>query len=156
MARWEFEQWQAGQAAREMARNPLALLIVGVVVVVLASATPYGAANRKLSAEEYVTRAQYCQGTLSCQESLDNVQQAIKLDPNLAKAYVTRGSLLLKMSRFKEIQPALRDYEKARSLYQEQGKTDAVIAMEKLSEEVQRRKSSTCLRSDAEAIGDCI
>jgi len=156
MARWEFEQWQAGQAAREMARNPLALLIMGVVVVVLASATPYGAANRKLSAEEYMTRAQYCQGTPSCQESLDNVQQAIKLDPNLAKAYVTRGSLLLKISRFEEIQPTLRDYEKARSLYQKQEKFEEELAVRKLSEQVQQLKFPNCLPSDIEMIARCL
>lgn len=156
MARWEFEQWQAGQAAKEMARNPLGLLIVGVVVTILASATSHGSADRKLSAEEYVTRAQYCQGTLSCQESLENVQQAIKLDPNLAKAYVTRGSLLLKMSRFKEIQPTLRDYEKARSLYEAQNKSEAVVAVDKSIEQVRKGKPQSCLSSDPEQIGSCI
>lgn len=156
MARWEFEQWQAGKAAKEMARNPLGLLIVGVVVTVFAAATPYGAENCKLSAEEYVTRAQYCQGTLSCQESLDNVEQAIKLEPNLAKAYVTRGSLRLKMSRFKEIQPTLQDYEKARSLYQQQNKLEAVQAIDKLMKQVNRGKTLNCLPGDSEESGSCI
>jgi tetratricopeptide (TPR) repeat protein len=156
MARWEFEQWQAGQAAKEMARNPLGLLIVGVVVTVLASATPHRGSEGKLSAEEYVTRAQYCQGTLSCQESLDNVQQAIKLDPNLAKAYVTRGSLLLKMSHFKEIQPTLRDYEKARSLYQQQNKLEAVQVLDRIVGQVDQGDFITCLPSNPEAIGGCI
>lgn len=157
MARWEFEQWQAARAARDMAKNPFGLLIVGVIVTLFASASPQNQQqSQPKTAEEYVERAHDCVGELACQESLANVQQALKLNPRLAMAYVTRGSLQLRRSQFKAVQPALQDYRMARSLYQQQNKLEAVQAIDKLMEQVNRGDFVTCLPSNPEAIGGCI
>lgn len=157
MARWEFEQWQAARAARDMAKNPFGLLIVGVIVTLFASASPqYQQRSQPKTAEEFIEHAHDCVGELACQESLANVQQALKLNPNLAMAYVTRGSLQLRRSQFKAVQPALQDYEKARSLYQQQNKLDAVQAIDRVIEQVDQGEFVTCLPSDPEAIGQCI
>lgn len=157
MARWEFEQWQAARAARDMAKNPFDLLIVGVIVTLFASASPqYQQRSQPKTAEEFIEHAHDCVGELACQESLANVQQALKLNPHLAMAYVTRGSLQLRRSQFKAIQPALQDYRTARSLYQQQNKLEAVQAIDRVIEQVDRREFVTCLPSNPEAIGGCI
>lgn len=157
MARWEFEQWQAARAARDMAKNPFGLLIVGVIVTLFASASPqYQQRSQPKTAEEFIEHAHDCAGELACQESLANVQQALKLSPHLAMAYVTRGSLQLRRSQFKAVQLALQDYRMARSLYQEQNKLEAVQAIDRVIEQVNRREFVTCLPSNPEAIGNCI
>lgn len=157
MARWEFEQWQAARAARDMAKNPFGLLIVGVIVTLFASASPQTQQRPQLkTAEEYIEHAHDCVGELACQESLANVQQALKLNPHLAMAYVTRGSLQLRRSQFKAIQPALQDYRIARSLYQQQNKPEAEQAIDKLMEQIDQGDFVTCLPSNPEAIGGCI
>ncbi len=157
MARWKFEQWQAARAARDMAKNPFGLLIIGVIVTLFASASPQSQQrSQPKTAEEYVEHAHDCVGELACQESLANVQQALKLNPDLAMAYVTRGSLRLRRSQFRAIQPAVQDYRMARSLYQQQNKLEAVQAIGKLMEQVDRGNFVTCLPSNPEEIGKCI
>lgn len=71
-------------------------------------------------------------------------------------AYVTYGSLQLRRSQFKAVQPALQDYEKARSLYQQQNKLETVQAIDKLMGQVDRGNFVTCLMGDPEEIGKCI
>jgi tetratricopeptide (TPR) repeat protein len=156
MTRWEFEQWQAARAARDMAKNPFGLLIVGVIVTLFASASSQNQSKKPLTAEQYVDRAHDCVGRLACEESMANVQQALKLDPNLAKAYVTRGSLQLRQSQLKAVQPALRDYERARLLYQQEGKSDAASAVDKTIDRVKRNDFPDCLPVDPEAVGICL
>ena len=48
-------------------------------------------------------------GEISLSRVSENVEQAIKLNPQLAKAYVTRGSLLLRQSQEKEMQAVLQN-----------------------------------------------
>ncbi len=98
-----------------------------MIVTLFTSASPKAQQwSQPKTAEEHIEHAHDCVGALACQESLANVQQALKLNPDLAMAYVTCGSLQLRRSEFKAIQPALQDYERARSLYQQQNRLEAV------------------------------
>ena len=154
MARWEFEQWHAAQAAREMARNPFPLLIVGILVT-LFSAAPMGNREQKLTPTEYVNRAEFCQGGLTCDNALNDVQQAINLDPKLARAYVIRASWTLK--RRGSVQSALQDYRIARSLYQEQHQDfEAGEISRRAVSKLERGETLTCLPTNPVKPLDCL
>jgi hypothetical protein len=147
-----------------MAKNSFGLLIVGVIVTLFASPqhqqrlaqSATAKQPQPKTAEEFIEHAHGCVGELACQESLANVQQAFKLNPNLAMACVTCGSLQLRRSQFKAVQPALQDYRMARSLYQEQNKSEAVQAIDRVIEQVDQGNFVTCLPSNPEVIGNCI
>ena len=154
MARWEFEQWHAAQAAREMARNPFPLLIVGILVTIF-SAAPMGNREQKPTPEEYVNRAESCHAGLTCDEALNDVQQAIELDPKLARAYVIRASWTLK--RHGSVQSALQDYRKARSLYQEQQQDfEAGEISRRAISQLERGEALACLPTNPIKPFDCL
>lgn len=156
MARWEFEQWQANQAAQEMARNPFGLLVVGVIVTVFAAASPKTVHRQPMTATDYLDAANNCAGPTSCEISRRNVETAIRLDPKLARAYVVRGNLIWKQKQPGTKHLALRDYQKARNLYQQQHKISEVKTMDRLIAQAEQGEIPICLLRNSERNWSCL
>lgn len=154
MARWNFEQLQMHLAIPEMARGTVGLLVVGLLFGLLFGTPRVGVRSPEdKTAEEYADLAVSCGTPMYCDEALHNIQQAIKLDPNLTRAYVTRGSILI---RKRQLQAGLQDYEKAKAMYQKAGKTLEANAIEQAIQIAQREKMPSCLPGKVEGIRTCL
>jgi tetratricopeptide (TPR) repeat protein len=154
MARWEIEQWHAAQVVKDMARNPFPLLVVGVLAT-LFFVPSLGDRKRQLTPNEYVDRAEFCQAGLTCDNAINDLQQAINLEPKLAQAYVLRASWTLKKNG--SVQSALKDYQMARSLYQEQHQDfEAQEMTRRAISPLEQRQTITCLPTNPIKPFDCL
>ena len=154
MARWNFERLQMYLAIPEMAKGSLGMLIVGLLCG-LFFGTP-GAkqhSSHPKTAEDYADLAVSCGTPIECNESLQNIQQALKLDPNLTRAYVTRGTILI---RKHQLQAGLQDYQKAKTMYQKAGKTVEAQSIELAIQEVRRGGMPSCLPGKVEGLYTCL
>jgi hypothetical protein len=153
MSRWELEQLLMQISIPGLAKSSIGLLMGGLFCCLFFGSPGGSPPPQPKTAEEFAKSATYCVGTLSCERSLQNIEQAIKLDPNLARAYVTRGSLLI---RQQHLQSGLQDYQKARALYQQQGKTVEVEVVDRAILKSQQMKEPRCLPTNPELLEGCI
>ncbi|MBD1847432.1 hypothetical protein H6F89_29340 [Cyanobacteria bacterium FACHB-63] len=154
MARWNFEQLQMHLAIPEMAKGTVGLLAVGLLFGLLFGTPRVGQrSSEPKTAEDFADRAISCATPMDCDKSLQNIQQAIKLDPNLTRAYVTRGSILI---RKRQLKAGLQDYGKAKAMYQKAGKTVEAQAIEQAIEQAQRENMPSCLPGKVEGIHTCL
>ncbi len=152
MSRWELEQLLMQLSIPGLAKSSIGLLIGGLFCCLFFGSPGSQPAPPK-TAEELTNQATYCVGSLSCERSLQNIEQAIKLDPNSARAYVIRGSLLI---RQQHLQSGLKDYQKAKVLYQQQGKTIEARVVDSAILKAQQMKVPSCLPTNPELVQGCI
>lgn len=75
------------------------------------------------SASDYLEKANTHTQQQEYQEAIKDFNQAITISPDLAKVYLKRGIVLYRQGHF---QGAIKDLEKARSLWQNQEKTQTI------------------------------
>lgn len=67
--------------------------------------------------------------TLQYQQAISDCNQAIQLDPKLADSYTFRGNA---KGALNDYEGAIADFQKAETLFREQGREDAALSLERI------------------------